>query len=730
MNASYGSFSLSVPGGIDYRTDVSVCNGSTERSNVSAGLARALALVACLWLVGCPRDDNGSGHTVPAESGRPSSGASPSDSTGSVEALLADARRLGRERREHAAIDRLKAALATVPEDAKARVWKTISEFQLAVGAHENAVTSARKAVELDASSVDSTQLLAESLRRVEQNEEAERLLTKLLQGAPNHAPAKLTLARIRFRTASPRDALPLFEAYLSGAAPDDADRFDALLEYGRALYRSGRAGESIDRLAGLLEERPMRTAVYSELAKAFYRAGKRKQGKFVEAIYRDLSQNAFEEHVSDGLRRTGRESLAFSQEALQEEKRGHPAAALRWHRQASKLNESDARVAIYHADYCSRIERATEGIAVIEAALAKGCRPTSGLWQQRASCEMRLERWRDAEKSLRRALDELAKEGDLGGPEYGQANRPGALQDLAIALFESGDPNGSAGVLATLEQSGSDHWPMWLWRGRVALAREDYAAALQCLSAASEKGGKGSRDVELWAAACRGRQGAKQEAYEVLVGLGQANPGHLPIYDELLSVVAGDASREAQFRGLQNRAQQIDREMESLRARFAETPLEESAALYFRLGELHRMSRTDHAATFLVFASDLDPTNPQYLAAAASQFRRSDEIFVRLHYLRRLLAAAPQNDAAIAGLASLYVQLEVRLGEAEKLARQFHQRRPSPDSYALLAKALRANGKTEEAAKVLRDGEASFPGHEKLRAVRAEASQGAPTQN
>ena len=64
-------------------------------------------------------------------------------------------------------------------------------------------------------------------------------------------------------------------------------------------------------------------------------------------------------------------------------------------------------------------------------------------------------------------------------------------------------------------------------------------------------------------------------------------------------------------------------------------------------------------------------------------------EVFFRLRLLRRLLAAEPLNEAAVYGIAEIFVKLHVRAEEARRLVADGLQKHPDSKRLESLRKQL-----------------------------------------
>ena len=271
----------------------------------------------------------------------------------------------------------------------------------------------------------------------------AREILEKLTREHPDHALARLSLARLLFRADDPAAALPHFAAYFAKASPGDPEHGEALVEEGRALRAAGRLEEALDRFARRLEAEPLDKELYSELASTLYRMKRREEGKFFERIYKTISQSSFEEHVEKGLLESGSTAFALGQRALNRTRQKRFLEAFRSHEAAIISNPADPRLRIHHADLCLKFRRRREARETIETALRLHPRPRSGLLLTLGTVLAEEEKPAEAVRILDDAAKALAEEGDLGGPERGQARAAEVVRAREAA--QSGSAPGSA---------------------------------------------------------------------------------------------------------------------------------------------------------------------------------------------------------------------------------------------------------------------------------------------
>jgi predicted Zn-dependent protease len=632
--------------------------------------------------------------------------------------LLARAQALAASHQEIKAADLLSSALPSLAAEEHGAVLALMARLYFSRGAVNQALEAAERAAAAGIDTAEILYLLGDSQRRLLRVGEAEATLTRLLEKEPGHLQGKLSLARLRFRADDAAAALALFEEYLRQAPLDDPLLETARLEYGRALRAAGRHQEAADQFAFLLEGNPSDTMLYSELSSALYRLRLREQARFLETIYKGLSQRAFEEYVEEGLRARGAAAFALSQEAINREHQKRYLEAFRGHHKALAIDLEDPRIRIYHAELCLRFLSHREALEALNAGLEAGIRPESGLWWMKGRVELELRLPAEAARSFQRAIEALAAEGRQGGSERGQAVRYPALLGRCRALFESGALDGAlaAALEAAMEaareatqNAAGEPWEPLYWQGRIALERGDSRAALELLSRAAERGGQAFREVAFWQAAALGRLGRKREAAEALAELAQRMSGFLPLYDELLALES-DPGRARDLRERRDKAAAMRRRLEEIEAELAKLPLAECGLLYLEAGKILLSFREPAAFDLFLLAADLLPQNGEVLKLLLSAITRQQDVFVRLRLQRRLLELEPGNTASLKEVARIYLRLHVRLDEAERLARSLHAAEPSAESYLLLAETTIARGGREEGRKLLEEGRARFP--------------------
>ena len=588
-------------------------------------------------------------------------------------ALLEEADRLARAGQPRGAADLLEEARGSGSLRASAVLGGKIAEYYLVCGSNQGALRLCDELLSAGPGNPDLLYVKGEAQRRLVNLAAAREVLSEALRLSPGHPRASLAMARLKFRTAAPVDALPLFEAFFAGKAENEAEELisTARLEYGRALRAAGRHQEEF---AVLLEGEPTRSEYYSELSGALYRLRYRKEAKFLESIYKVFSQGSFEEYGVAKMRLQGREAQALAQQAANRQRQRRFLAAFESHRNALAANSGDARIPGLYARYCLGFRRFDEGVEVISSAIAAGCRPLSGLWWERGRLEVGRRDWQAAAGAFRSTIAAIETEhsqGDRGGSERGQANGFSAYLGLARSLIELGRGDSADEAISQAGRFSPSAWEPSYWRGRNLLAAGEAPAALRAFEEAARlgriKGLEPTADLVAWTVVARARAGAGGALEELVAQLEKA-PGRLELYPEVLALCGEDpARREWARKGLEemtaNRAK-----LDVLEAELQGRSLEESAGIYTELAAACSKFKEPGAYEYLFLASELDPMNAALLKRLLNIRSRPQDVFFRLRLLRRLLAAEPLNESAPWGMAEIFLKLHVRLAEARAL--------------------------------------------------------------
>jgi tetratricopeptide (TPR) repeat protein len=642
-------------------------------------IAVALALVFC----GC---SPGGGSAGPKEPAR----------------FFEEADRLARAGRPRGAAELLERSLEGARFSPSPAVHGRIAEYYLASGSNQAALRFCEKALSADGRNPAALAIRGEAHRRLVNLDDARSALYEAIELAPGHPRASLSLARLEFRAGKPLGALSLFDTYFSakeGAADDELSR-TARLEYGRALRAAGRYQDSADQLAIALEQEPTRSECYSELAAALYRLKRRKEARLIEGIYRTLSQGSFEEYGVDKMRLQGREAQALAQQASNQQRQRRFLDAFRSHRNALEANKKDARIPGLYARYCLAFRRTREGLDVISAALAAGCRPVSGLLWERGRIETARKDWSAAAEAFRSTLQAIVAENgsdDRQGPGRGQANRFSTQLGLARSLLELGHRGPALEAITAAQKLSPSAWEPSYWRGRWLLSGGDPGPAVEAFEAAEgscrRQGLQAPDDLAAYKAVASWRSAHEPGALEALVAQLERSPGRLALYAELMGPGVQDAARQdwarEQFAEMKANRARIDQ----LESRLQDTPLASSAGIYTDLAEAYAKFRERGAYDCLFLASDLDPANAIVLKNLLRIMSRPQEVFFRLRLLRRLLAAEGDSEAALYGMAEIFLKLHVRLDEARKLVQSGLDRHPENERLKALQVQLTAQG-------------------------------------
>ena len=616
--------------------------------------------------------------------------------------FLEEASRLARAGRPRGAAELLERSLEAARFSPSPDVYGRIAEYYLASGSNQAALRFCSKALSADGRNPAALAIRGEAHRRLVNLDDARSALREAIKLAPGHPRASLSLARLEFRAGKPLGALPLFDTYFSAKAEtaDDALSRTARLEYGRALRAAGRYQDAADQFAIVLEHEPTRSECYSELAAALYRLKRRKEARLIEGIYRALSQGSFEEYGVDKMRLQGREAQALAQQASNQQRQRRFLAAFRSHRNALEANTKDARIPGLYARYCLAFRRTREGLDVISAAVAAGCRPVSGLLWERGRIEVARKDWSAAVEAFRSTLQAIdSEDGKAGrqGPGRGQANRFSAQLGLARCFLELGHRESALEAITAAQRLSPSAWEPSYWRGRWLLSGGDPGSALEAFEAAEGNCGRQGLqvpdDLAVYKSVASWRSGYAPGALEALVAHLERAPGRLELYAELMKPEAKDPVRQEWARKRLTEMKANQAKIDQLETRLQENPLAASAALYADLAAACARFRERGAYDYLFLASDLDPANATVLKNLLNILSRPQDVFFRLRLLRRLLAAEAGSEAAFYGMAEIFLQLHVRPGEARKLVQSGLDSHPGSARLKALQARLAARG-------------------------------------
>ncbi|HBO50984.1 MAG TPA: hypothetical protein DD471_03290 [Planctomycetes bacterium] len=199
--------------------------------------------------------------------------------------------------------------------------------------------------------------------------------------------------------------------------------------------------------------------------------------------------------------------------------------------------------------------------------------------------------------------------------------------------------------------------------------------------------------DLAAYKAVAGWRSGHEPGALEALVAQLERAPGRLELYAELLGPGVKDTARQewARKRLAEMKANQA--RIDQLESRLQESPFAASAGIYADLATACAKFRERGAYDYLFLASDLDPANVIVLKNLLNIMSRPRDVFFRLRLLRRLLAAEGGSEAALYGMAEIFLKLHVRLDEARRLVQSGLDSHPDSSRLKALQAQLAAQG-------------------------------------
>ncbi len=640
----------------------------------------------------------GCGHLLPAmvlAVGLLDSGCAPSGkpSAAVVAEHLAQAEKLARAGRPRGAAELLEELSSNPVAGNTGGLPAKIGGYYLASGASRSALRWSEEALALDSRDPAALYVKGEACRRLSEPAKAAEFLQEVLRVSPAHPQASLSLARLKFRVSAPAESIPFFEAYFSGIGKDEPEAFHATarLEYGRALRAAGKHQAAADEFARLLENEPSRSEYYSELSATLYRMRLRKEAKFLEGIYKSLSQGSFEEYGVEKMRLEGREAQALAQLAVNRQRQRRYLDAFRAHRSALDANTSDARVPVLYARYCLGLRRIEEGLEVLAAALKAGCRPRSSLWWEQGRLEAERGNWQAAAEAFQSVLGASAE----GAPSNGSPATFSACLGLARSLVELGQYQRAAAAIERARRLSATAWEPSYWEGRSLLLKGEPAAALSAFDTAlrlcRESKTESPGDLVAWRAVALGRSGKGEVALEALLARLEKTPGMLELYPEVITLCDGDTAKKEWAARREGEMAANQEKIDQLEVVLQQQPLEQSAGTYIELARAYSIFRQPVAYDCLFLASELDPSNAGALKDLLKIRKNQQEVFFRLRLLRRLLAVEPANEAALYGIAEIFVKLHVRTEEAGKLVADGLRRYPGSKRFEALREQLAA---------------------------------------
>jgi hypothetical protein len=172
-----------------------------------------------------------------------------------------------------------------------------------------------------------------------------------------------------------------------------------------------------------------------------------------------------------------------------------------------------------------------------------------------------------------------------------------------------------------------------------------------------------------------------------------------------------------------------LEARRDELAASFQAKPLEETGAELLEMGKvLRRLGSPDHA-DFLFLAAEILPSSAEAHRLIVGSLKGSQDVFVRLRHLKKLLDLEPGDEQIPAAIAEVYSKLHVHLDEVERLAARSHEIKPSAASWRLRGEAAIRKGDVEKGKALLREGMAAFPGDKGLAEALAAADAPVPAR-
>jgi tetratricopeptide (TPR) repeat protein len=540
---------------------------------------------------------------------------------------------------------------------------------------------------------------LGDSQRVMRRYPAARATLERLLLLEPAHQKGLLGLGHVLLRLGEPEQALVPLQALLQHE-PEAGLREQAELEAARALRRLERPREAADLLTALLERSPQDPVALSEASQTFFILGKPELARGLREAHGFLSARGHQLASDDESKvyQTGVKEGAEARQALQAADRREFLEALGKLEPLVAAAPGDSLLASALGKLWMRLGRRQEALAVIRAALE---RPSSGeaeLHRVRGETLLALGRLEEARASFRKGSDLLA--GSAALPQEQALGQPIETHLLAAQceLRPGGDLR-IAGECYRRVLALAPRDPRALaGQARVALESGKPGEALAIVKEAGDLVA-GSPDLRRWGAVARGLQGDLRFAAREIMELIRRSPGDLSNF-QAFERVFGSRAAEAEVsqvlamkRALEAR---LAAEEELLRS-VGEKPFRESGPAYLAAGKslLEKGSR-EMALDFLFLAADLLPADTESLERAAGALTAPGQTFLRLSLLRRILERSPAPAAALRGLVQLYLDLDLRLGEARSLAQRLDSIQPGEESRRLLTAAserLRSRG-------------------------------------
>jgi len=335
------------------------------------------------------------------------------------------------------------------------------------------------------------------------------------------------------------------------------------------------------------------------------------------------------------------------------------------------------------------RLQRFEDALRALETALEGKRGGLPGLQALRAEALRALGRLEEAREAYRGASSLFARQKAGREETLGTSALETHLTLGRLELEPGGDPERAAEcfqrALALVPQ---DPRP-FLGQARLALQRGQIAEVRPLLEAARERAGEDPPELRRLGAQLKGLEGDLRSAAREIMDLIRRNPTDLESFQAFERVFGSRALEREVGRVLEMKRALEERLLarESFLRSLSAKPFRDCANEYLALGKLLLESgNREEALDSFLFAAELDPVGVEGLRQAAASLTAQGEAFVRLHLFRRILARFPDDREAIRSLAHLYLELDLRLEEAEALASRLAVLEPGEGSERLLS--------------------------------------------
>ncbi|MEM7234645.1 MAG: tetratricopeptide repeat protein, partial [Planctomycetota bacterium] len=599
---------------------------STHRPTIRLVLA---CCVGALLLDACGDSSSPDKPSGPATSGGPHASAA------DVDALIVHALELSKRGRHVDGVRHLRAALPRITKGDLGRTREVMARLQHRVRSWDAALSEAEAAIAAGNSSADVRWIRADAKRELSKADEALKELDALLASHPDHAQAHLSRGSIRFRNGEAKESLADFEAYFDHF---ESPSIAAQIEYGRALRSARRFQDAANQFGHALERDPFLAEPYSELATTLFRLKQQKAGKLVQTIYTEISQRAMEEHVAEGLQRTGSTATGLTQQAINEMRYKRFVASWNSYREAVDAGPDDPRIRIYYSELCLRFHLLTQAREIVAEGRKRELKPASGLLWVDARIAAASKDWPRTLDLALQSLETLKTEGDLGGYTRGQANASHLVLLAIESAVESVELERAKQLLAVARTGTQDAWRLDYWRGRVALAEKSEDAAA-FFAKASARGGQAFPEVSYHNARAIFASGQTDVALKQLELLLESSPFHLEAH-RTFQRWTGSVKDPARFNGAEAHEDALRR----LKGEIDRLGFEKAGAQYLDLGLELQKEKNPVAFDFFAIAVDLLPDSRRALLRYVAGILRPQDIFLRLHFVRRLHELEPNE--------------------------------------------------------------------------------------